>query len=80
LYLNRPLFFRNGEERPVSSPKFSALIPYLFAGTIVGERRNDDLPCFVCEAVGGILILEVEGLTYDLCEGCANKAKTVASD
>ena len=58
----------------MSSPEFSALFPNLFAGEIVGERRYDDLPCFVCEAVGGIVIVEVEGRTYDVCKHCAAKA------
>jgi hypothetical protein len=58
----------------VSSPEFSAPIPNLSACEIVGERRYDELPCFVCEAVGGIVIVEVEGRTYDVCERCAAKA------
>jgi hypothetical protein len=58
----------------VFSPKFSALIPNLSAGEIVGERRYDELPCFVCGAVGGIVIVEVEGRTCDVCKRCAAKA------
>jgi hypothetical protein len=58
----------------VSTSKIPSLLRTLSAGEVIAERLHDDLPCCVCDAVGGVVIVEVEGRTYDLCRDCAIKA------
>jgi hypothetical protein len=38
---------------------------------VVGARPNDNLPCTLCGDYGGVVIVEVENCTYDICNRCA---------
>ena len=59
----------------MSSPKISKInFKSASAYKIVGERCDDDLPCCVCDAMGSVAIVEIEGCTYDICHGCAIRA------
>jgi hypothetical protein len=41
---------------------------------IVGERRDDDLPCNLCDAYGDVLILQIAKYrTMDICWMCAKR-------
>jgi hypothetical protein len=40
---------------------------------IVGERKDDDLPCFECDEYGAILIVKVGDYIRDVCHGCAKR-------
>jgi len=46
---------------------------FLSKAEIVGQRRNDDLPCHECGEYGDILILELAESTYDVCPGCVRR-------
>ena len=39
----------------------------LSKGEVVGERKDDDLPCFECGQYGPILVLKVGECTRDVC-------------
>lgn len=45
----------------------------LSKGEVVGERKDDNLPCFECDEYGAILIVRVGECTFDLCHECAKK-------
>jgi hypothetical protein len=40
---------------------------------VVGERKDDDLPCSECDSVGPIVIVKVGECTRDVCYGCVKK-------
>jgi hypothetical protein len=40
---------------------------------IVGERTDDDLPCFDCGIVGPVLIIKVKNEYRDVCPRCWGK-------
>jgi hypothetical protein len=42
-----------------------------FPYQVVAERQDDDLPCVCCDDYGAIVIVEIQGSTYDICPRCA---------
>jgi len=44
---------------------------------VVGSRQNDDLECAVCLEYSPIVIIEIHGCTYDICNRCAAAAGIV---
>ena len=48
-----------------------------FPFQVVGSRQNDDLECAVCLEYGPIVIIELRGCTYDICNRCAAAAGIV---
>ncbi len=38
---------------------------------VVGERKDDDLPCYECGEYGGVLIVKTGEYTRDICRDCA---------
>jgi hypothetical protein len=38
---------------------------------VVGERKDDDLPCCECGEYGDILIVKLGDCTRDVCRDCA---------
>jgi hypothetical protein len=42
-------------------------------GRVIGERLNDDLPCWFCDSIGGVVIVRFEERICDVCRSCANE-------
>jgi hypothetical protein len=48
-----------------------ALVGELHRYRVVGERLEDDLPCYECGAEGPVLIVDFGDEYRDLCPSCA---------
>ena len=40
---------------------------------VIGERQDDDLPCYECGDYEAILIVKIGESTHDVCHECAKK-------
>jgi hypothetical protein len=40
---------------------------------IIGQRKDDDLPCSECDKYGAILIIKVGDCTRDVCQDCVRR-------
>ena len=55
--------------------KLSSLFP-----EVVGARPNDNLPCALCGDYGGIVIVEIQDSTYDICNRCVASVEIKCRD
>lgn len=51
----------------------TSAVSSLHKSEIIGERKDDDLPCSECGEYGAILIIKVGDCTRDVCQDCVRK-------